>query len=66
MRIYYITETKPAILRWEFSVVAENEEEALMKVMKGEVDPEDHFTDEDPFEGSYYSVDSDEEYEEEK
>lgn len=56
MPVYYITETKPAILRWEFVVTAETEEEALHKVMDGQVDPTEHFTDEDPFESSEYSV----------
>lgn len=61
MPIYSITETKPAILRWEFEVLADNEEVALQQVMDGKIDPVAHFTDEDPFEGSYYSVDSEEE-----
>ena len=64
MPIYHITETKPAIQHWEFTVEAENEDEALHKVMNGEVDAEDFITDEDPFEGSEYSIDSEEEVEE--
>lgn len=56
MPVYNITETKPAILRWEFTVQAENEEEALRMVKDGEVDPEDFYTDDDPFESSDYSV----------
>lgn len=56
MPVYSITETKPAILRWEFTVFAENEEEALRMVMDGKVDPESYFTDEDPFESSDYNV----------
>ena len=60
MPVYYISETKSAILRWEYAVTAENEKEALQKVMSGAEDPIDHFTDEDPFEGSYYSIDSQE------
>jgi hypothetical protein len=58
MPVYHITETKPAIQRWEFTVTADSEEEALHKVMDGQVDPIDYVTDEDPFEGSHYSVNS--------
>lgn len=61
MPIYYITETKPAILRWEYEVLAENEAEALRMIQDGEVSHTDFFTDEDPFEGFMYSVDSEEE-----
>lgn len=53
---YNITETKPAILRWEFTVEAENEEEALRMVMDGEVDADEFLTDEEPFESSNYNV----------
>lgn len=56
MPTYSIRETKPAILRWEFTVYAENEEEALRMVKDGEVDPEDYSTDEDPFESSEYEI----------
>jgi len=60
MPIYHITETKPAILRWFFEVEAENQEEALRMVQDGEIEHTGHDVDEDPFEGSMYSVDSDE------
>lgn len=60
MPIYHITETKPVVKRWFFSVVAENEEEALLSVAEGKVDPVSEDYDEDPFEGSEYSVDSQE------
>lgn len=53
---FKITETKPAILRWEFTVEAENEEEALRMVMDGEVDVAEFVTDEEPFESSHYNV----------
>ena len=56
MPVYNITETKPAILRWEFTVMAENEEEALRMVKDGEVDPDEFLTDEEPFESSDYHV----------
>lgn len=59
MPIYSITETKPALQRWEFTVMAENEEEALRMVKDGEVDPEDYFVDEEPFESSDYHVEED-------
>ena len=61
MPIYNITETKSAIQKWSFAVYAENQDEALRMVQDGEVDPVDYIVDEDPFEGSYYSVDSEEE-----
>jgi hypothetical protein len=61
MPIYNITETKSAIQKWSFAVLAETEEEALRMVQDGEVEPVDYIVDEDPFEGSEYSVDSEEE-----
>jgi hypothetical protein len=60
MPIYYITETKSALQKWSFEVLAETQEEALRMVQDGEIDPTDYEVDEDPFEGSYYSVDSEE------
>ena len=39
---FNITETKPAILYWEFEVEAETQEEALRMVMDGEVDAIEH------------------------
>jgi hypothetical protein len=60
MPIYNITETKSAIQKWSFVVEAENQDEALRMVQDGEVDCDDYIVDEDPFEGSYYSVDSEE------
>ena len=60
MTKYYITETRPATMRWMFEVVAESEEEALRMVVDGEVDSVDFVTDENPCEGSEYSVDSEE------
>lgn len=56
MPVYNITETKHAIMRWEFTVVAEDEDEALRMVQNGKVDPESYFVDEDPFESSDYEV----------
>lgn len=56
MPVYNITETKPALQRWEFTVEAENEEEALRMVKDGEVDPEDYIVDDEPFESSEYDV----------
>jgi hypothetical protein len=66
MRIYHITETKPSILVWKYAVVAETQDEALLMVQNGEVEPVNHYDEEDPFEGSMYSVDSDEEVEDKK
>jgi hypothetical protein len=60
MPIYNITETKSAIQKWSFAVLAETQDEALRMVQDGEIEPVDYIVDEDPFEGSYYSVDSQE------
>ena len=60
MPIYNISETKSAIQRWSYVVLAETQEEALRMVQDGVVDHEYYVVDEDPFEGSYYSVDSQE------
>ena len=55
---YRVTETKTGIMRWEFIVEAENEEEALELVQSGTVDPIEFNTDEDPFESSSYEVEA--------
>jgi hypothetical protein len=60
MPIYHISETKSAIQRWSYVVLAETQEEALRRVQDGEVQHDYYDVDEDPFEGSYYSVDSQE------
>lgn len=56
MPIYNITETKPATLRWEFTVEAASEEEALHMVQNGDIFPDECFTDENPFDDSEYEV----------
>ena len=53
MPIYFIS----------FEVLAETQDEALRMVQDGEVDPNSYEVDDDPFEGSYYSVDGEEEEE---
>ena len=52
---FNITETKPAILYWEFEVEAETQEEALRMVMDGEVDAIEHDW-EETFDPSEYEV----------
>ncbi len=39
MKKFLITETRPAIYTWHYEVEAENEQEALEKVMEGLEDP---------------------------
>ena len=56
MPIYKITETKTAILRWEYTVSAEDEEEAIDLIQSGQVEADGFFTDEDPFGDHEYDV----------
>lgn len=63
MPIYFISETKSATQKWTFEVLAETQDEALRMVQDGEVDPDSYEVEDDPFEGSYYSVDGEEEEE---
>ena len=56
MPVYYITETKPATMRWSFTVHAENKKEALRMVQDGEVDPMDCVTEEHEWKDSEYEV----------
>jgi hypothetical protein len=37
MKTYKITEYRPATLKWEYTVEAETEEEALESVMRGDI-----------------------------
>jgi hypothetical protein len=63
MPIYFISETKSATQKWTFEVLAETQDEALRMVQDGVVDPDSYEVVDDPFEGSYYSVDGEEEEE---
>ena len=56
MPIYNITQTKPATLRWEYTVYAATEEEALRMIQDGEVEHEDYCIDEDHFGELDYEV----------
>ena len=56
MAIYNITETRPAILRWEYTVFAQDEESALEQVMSGRIEADQYFTDEDPFSDPEFDV----------
>lgn len=51
---YYITETRRGWMTWEFEVEADNEEEALAKVMDGKVEATFYETVEDPHAESEY------------
>lgn len=56
MPIYNITETKTSIERWEYTVFAENQDEALFKVTSGQVEAELYCIDEDPFSESEFKI----------
>lgn len=56
MPIYNITETKPATMYWEFTVIAESEEEALRMVQDGEVESDNYYTQEDAIGDSEYTI----------
>ena len=56
MPVYRIKETRPAVLCWDYTVIADNEDEAIRKVHDGEVEHEDHWTDDDPWAKSHYDV----------
>ena len=42
MKVYHITETKPAYQVWYYSVEAESEEKALEMIKNGETKPSDY------------------------
>lgn len=44
MKKFIITETKPATVVWSYEVEAEDLNQALLKVMEGEVEPTDFDT----------------------
>lgn len=63
MKKYIITETRPATLHWIFEVKAENEEEALHKVMDGDAGDDiiEHWTEESEEDSEYDIEESDDE-----
>jgi hypothetical protein len=60
---FNITTSAPARYYWYYEVEANTKEEAERMVLDGEVDPDSYEVEDDPFEGSYYSVDGEEEEE---
>jgi len=56
MKIYHITETRPAVQVWYYSVEAESEEQALEMIMNGEGDIKDCETVDEPEADSEYTV----------
>ncbi len=61
MKKFSILESKSCIQVWQYEVEAESEEQALEKIMNGEVDNEDYWVDDNPFESFEYEVESVEE-----
>jgi hypothetical protein len=58
MPIFQIVETRPTTQYWHWTVEAANEEEALQKVMDGEVkEPDEYFTEEEWGAESNYEID---------
>ena len=63
MKRFKILETKHAIQTWYYEVEAESEEQAIEKIMEGQVDHQDYWVDDDPFESFEYEVESEEDIE---
>lgn len=63
MKKFSILESKHAIQCWRYEVEAESQEEAIEKIRNGEVDSDDYWVDDDPFESFEYEVESEEEVE---
>lgn len=64
MKKFTIIESKPAITSWRYEVEAESQEEAIEKIRNGEVESDDYWCDDDPFESFQYEVQDVEEDEE--
>jgi hypothetical protein len=64
MKKFTIIESKPAIQNWRYEVEAESQEEAIELILKGEVDSDHYWCDDDPLEGFEYEVESEEDVEE--
>ena len=58
-REYRIIESRPATQHWEYIVKAHNEQEALDKVLNGEIEAEETWVDEDDSVDSDFEVYSD-------
>ena len=56
MKEYRIIESRPATYYWEYIVEAENETEALNKVLDGKVEAEETWVEEDEDEDSDYEI----------
>lgn len=56
MKEYRIIESRPAMQCWEYIVEAENETEALNKVLDGKVEPEETWTEEDDSDESDFEI----------
>jgi len=63
MAKFNILESKSCIKVWKYEVEAESEEQALEKILNGQVDHVEYWEDEDPFESFHYEVESEEEFE---
>ena len=61
MKKFSILESNHAIQCWRYEVEAESQEEAIEKIRNGEVDSDDYWVDDDPFESFEYEVESEEE-----
>ena len=66
MKKFSILESKHAIQCWRYEVEAESQEEAIEKIRNGEVNSDDYWVDDDPFESFEYEVESEEEVEDAK
>lgn len=56
MPTFRIIETRPATATWEFIVEAATETEALNKVIDGDIEPDEHYTDIDWDEDGEYKI----------
>ena len=56
MKEYRIIESRPATYYWEYIVTANNEEEALHKVLDGNIEASETWVEEDEGEDSDYEI----------
>jgi hypothetical protein len=56
MQTFRIIESRPATYYWEYIVEAENETEALNKVLEGEIEVESTYVEESEDEESDYEI----------
>ena len=57
---YRIIESRPATYYWEYTVEANNENEALKKILTGDIEPNEAWCEESDDEDSDYEIYSDE------